>query len=193
MTPAPPESVALSKLMSLILRHRPHDFGVALDAAGWTTVDALLGALAGRGRNVSREQLIAVVRSSDKQRFALSPDGARIRANQGHTVSVSLGHEQRDPPDLLFHGTVARFLPSIRARGLERGRRHHVHLSASRAEAEAVGARRGRPVVLDVLAGRMRAAGHLFLLAPNGVWLTDQVPPEFLISLTAPPRPRTSR
>ena len=181
MTAAPSETVALSKLLSLILRHRPHDFGVTLDAEGWTAIDTLLAALAARGQEVSRAELLALVRSSDKQRFALSPDGQRIRANQGHTVRVSLDHEPQDPPELLFHGTVARFLPSIRARGLERGRRHHVHLSASRAQAETVGARRGRPVVLEVLAGRMRAAGHVFLLSPNGVWLAEHVPPDFLV------------
>jgi putative RNA 2'-phosphotransferase len=180
MPTASPESITLSKLLSLILRHKPRAWGVTLDAEGWTAVDALLAALAAQGRTVSRDDLLALVRESDKQRFALSRDGRRIRANQGHSVSVDLGHAPQEPPELLFHGTVARFLPSIRAHGLDRGRRHHVHLSASREQAAIVGARRGQPVVLEVLAGRMHTAGYLFLLSPNGVWLAEQVPPQFL-------------
>ena len=166
--------------MSLILRHRPGDFGVVLDGEGWVPVDQLLSAFAAHGHAVSRAELDAVVATSDKQRFALSPDGARIRANQGHSVSVELDHPRREPPELLFHGTVARSLRSIRASGLVRGPRHHVHLSASREQAAIVGGRRGAPVVLEVLAGRMHVAGHVFLLSPNGVWLTEAVPPEFL-------------
>jgi putative RNA 2'-phosphotransferase len=179
MAPANQDSV--SKLMSLILRHRPADFGVALDGEGWTTVDGLLQALAAKGAALTRAQLDELVTASDKQRFALSPDGRRIRANQGHSVPVALDHERRDPPEVLFHGTVERFLPSIRAKGLVRGRRHHVHLSASRAAASQVGARRGPPLILAVMASRMASAGHVFLLTPNGVWLTERVPPEFLV------------
>jgi putative RNA 2'-phosphotransferase len=175
---APP--VATSKLVSLILRHRPQDFGVVLDAEGWVAVGELLAALAAHGHPLSRHELETLVAASDKQRFALSPDGARIRANQGHSVEVQLEHPRREPPELLFHGTVDRFLPSIRASGLVRGQRHHVHLSASRELAAIVGGRRGAPVVLEVLAGPMHAAGHVFLLSPNGVWLTERVPPEWI-------------
>jgi len=178
---SPPDPTRTSKLLSLILRHRPQDFGVVLDVQGWTPVDDLLAALAAQGVPLSRAQLEALVRASDKQRFALSPDGHRIRANQGHSVPVNLEHEARRPPDRLFHGTVARFLPSIRRVGLVRGRRHHVHLSATPEQAAVVGARRGAPVVLEVLAGPMSEAGHLFLLSPNGVWLTERVPPEFIV------------
>jgi len=174
-------TVSTSKLLSLILRHRPGDFGVGLDDEGWVGVEKLLAALAAHQCPLSRPELEALVRASDKQRFALSPDGARIRANQGHSVGVRLAHPQQEPPELLFHGTVARALPSIREAGLLRGRRHHVHLSASRQVAMTVGGRRGAPIVLEVLAARMYAVGHVFLLSPNGVWLTERVPPEFLV------------
>ena len=178
MAPGP---VTTSKLLSLMLRHRPADFGLVLASDGWTSVESVLGALAAQGCPLTKEGLAELVRASDKQRFALSEDGARIRANQGHTVEVDLGHAPAHPPERLFHGTVARFLPSIRAQGLLRGQRHHVHLSPSEQQAKVVGKRRGPPVVIEVLAGRMAAAGHVFLLTPNGVWLTDHVPPEFLV------------
>src|SRR5579859_6897056 len=122
--------IGLSKFLSLVLRHEPQRIGIALDEHGWTDVAELLGAAARHGVSMSRDDLARVVATSDKQRFALSPDGARIRANQGHSVDVDLALERVAPPALLYHGTVDKFVDGIRARGLVRGERHHVHLSA---------------------------------------------------------------
>ena len=46
-----------------------------------------------------------------------------------------------------------------------------------------VGARHGKPAVLVVAAGRMRADGHEFFRSTNGVWLTARVPGEYLSRL----------
>ena len=178
-------AVHLSKLLSLVLRHRPDELGLTLDRAGWTSVDALLAALAARGETVSAADLAELVRTSDKQRFALSPDGRRIRAQQGHSVPIELGHAPAAPPAILFHGTVARFLPSIRRRGLVKGARHHVHLSETIEIAARVGGRRGQPVVLRIRAAEMAAAGHVFFLTPNAVWLTEHVPAAFIDAAAA--------
>jgi len=35
-------------------------------------------------------------------------------------------------------------------------------------------------MVLKILAGEMEKNGYLFYLADNRVWLTDQVPPEYI-------------
>jgi putative RNA 2'-phosphotransferase len=172
--------VALSKLLSFVLRHDPASIGLSLDREGWAKVDLLLEALERRGHRLDRAELEALVRESDKQRFALSADGALIRANQGHSVEVELGYTPLAPPDVLYHGTVARCLPPIREHGLKKGARHHVHLSATRELAEAVGRRRGAPVVLEVDAARMAEQGHEFFRSENGVWLTSHVPPEFI-------------
>jgi putative RNA 2'-phosphotransferase len=171
--------VKLSKRMSKALRHDPARVGLTLDAAGWAPVPALLAAL-----GVSRAEVDAVVAGNDKQRFAVvrGPDGVeRIRANQGHSVPVELGLLACPPPDLLYHGTSAAVLDSIRATGINRGGRHHVHLSEDQATARRVGARRGGAIViLTVAAGDMARAGHDFYRSDNGVWLTDDVPPEYL-------------
>ena len=180
-----------SKFLSLILRHEPARIGLALDANGWTDVAPLLAACTAHGVPIGRDELDELVRSSDKQRFALSPDGARIRANQGHSVEVDLALAPVAPPERLYHGTVARALDSIRASGLLKGERHHVHLSAETDTATTVGARRGKAVILTVRAGAMAAAGHAFYRSANGVWLADHVPVEF-IDLPAPP-PSTHR
>jgi putative RNA 2'-phosphotransferase len=171
---------AVSKFLSYVLRHQPAAVGIALDSGGWVAVDALLSACAHHGRHLSREDLEEVVVTSPKRRFAFSDDGQRIRASQGHSTAVDLGYEPADPPDVLFHGTVARFLPSIRATGLERMDRHHVHLSPDDSTARSVGCRRGKAVILRIDARAMRAAGHVFFVTPNGVWLTDAVPSSFI-------------
>lgn len=169
---------SLSKLMSLALRHDPGALGLTLDAQGWVAIEALVAGLAARRRGVTRADVERVVAESDKQRFAI--DGDRIRANQGHSVEVELGYAPATPPDRLYHGTAAANLESIRAQGLRRGSRHHVHLSADVATARRVGARHGTPVVLVVDAARMDADGHAFFQAANGVWLTEHVPPAYL-------------
>lgn len=172
--------VPLSRLLSWMLRHEPHTVGLVLDTAGWVDVDAVLEVCRDRGFVVDRARLVRVVETSDKRRFAISDDGRKIRAVQGHSVPVRLGHPQQDPPPQLFHGTVERFLDSIRREGLRPGRRHHVHLSADPTTATAVGARRGAAVVLVVHAAAMAEAGHRFYVSPNGVWLTERVPPQFV-------------
>jgi putative RNA 2'-phosphotransferase len=172
--------VRVSKRLSYVLRHRPESIGIRLDEAGWVPVDELLVALGAAGLPLTREQLDAVVATNDKRRFAYDPEGGRIRASQGHSVAVDLGYGPAQPPAVLFHGTVDRAVCSVLAEGLHRGRRHAVHLSADVATARAVGARRGRPVVLHVDAAAMAAEGAVFTRSANGIWLTDAVPARHL-------------
>jgi putative RNA 2'-phosphotransferase len=166
--------------MSKVLRHDPTRAGLTLDVGGWVPVTAFLAAL-----RITRAELDAVVTGNDKQRFALErgPDGVeRIRANQGHSIPVELGLPPVDPPARLYHGTGTAALASIRATGIHRGRRHHVHLSIDRDTAHRVGARRGGPVaIIPVDAAAMSRNGHLFYRSANGVWLTDEVPVDYLL------------
>jgi len=176
-----------SKLLSLVLRHDPAVAGVTLDAQGWVDVDALLAGLAAARRPLALAELEEIVATSDKRRFELSDDGKRIRATQGHSVPVDLGYEDREPPELLYHGTAERNLGSILAQGLRSGQRHAVHLSTDVKTAIAVGQRYGKPVVLVVQAGRMHLDGHRFQCSSNGVWLTEHVPVEYLSQEAARP------
>ncbi len=174
------EIIRISKFLSLILRHQPERVGVTLDGAGWAGVTELLDAVNRNGVSLTLEQLKHVVATNDKRRFAFSEDGQRIRASQGHSVEVDLRYEPQTPPEFLFHGTPERFLVSIRATGLNKGQRHHVHLSPDPQTATKVGQRRGRPVVLRVRAGEMHRHGHRFCRSANGVWLVDHVPARFI-------------
>lgn len=172
--------VKTSKFLSLVLRHKPQTIDIQLDDQGWVAIDLLLRKAADHGRDIDRDLLERVVTTNDKQRFAISEDGLRIRANQGHSVEIDLDLPPVAPPETLYHGTVERFLDSIRRMGLIKGSRRHVHLSADLETAKRVGDRRGSAVILIVRAGEMHGAGREFYVSKNQVWLTDQVPTEFI-------------
>jgi putative RNA 2'-phosphotransferase len=169
-----------SRRLSYWLRHAPEAAGLQLNGAGWAATEAVLKALQAAQLPTSITELEALVASSDKQRFELSADGDRIRARQGHSIQVRGDWPITTPPELLFHGTAERFLPSISEQGLRPGSRHHVHLSSTIESAQAVGARKGRSVVLAVAASRMARDGFTFRLSSNGVWLAEQVPAIYL-------------
>lgn len=172
--------IKVSKFLSLVLRHRPDIIGLCLDKAGWTKITDLVEKARKVGVNLTSALILQIVTSSDKQRFSISPDGSRIRANQGHSVPLELGLPEMEPPDTLYHGTARRNLAAIRSQGINRGKRNHVHLSADISSAISVGSRHGQPVVLIVLAADMNRAGFRFYRSENGVWLTEHVPPEYL-------------
>lgn len=172
--------VRISKYLSRHLRHRPERIGLTLDAAGWVDVTTLLDACARHGLTITPDELRHVVETNDKRRFAFDDSGERIRANQGHTVEVSLDLPVTVPPDRLYHGTVDRFVGAIRREGLRPMKRHDVHLSPDVETARKVGARRGKPVILKIDAAAMAVAGHEFRVSANGVWLVPEVPPDFI-------------
>lgn len=152
-----------------------------LDPEGWLPIEELIENANRQGKQLSLDLVHDVVALCEKNRFALSEDGLKIRANQGHSVpDVELNLEAVEPPSVLYHGTVAVFLDSIREQGLQKRSRNHVHLSADVETAKKVGARRGKPVVLTILAIAMHEAGHAFYLSGNGVWLTVAVPTSFI-------------
>lgn len=173
--------ITSSKFLSLVLRHDPARIGLELDANGWANVAELLQKANAAGQYLDENTLREVVATNEKKRFALSEDGARIRANQGHSVKIDLGLEAQVPPNILFHGTATRFLEGIRAEGLVPRERQHVHLSADEPTAIAIGQRHGKPVVIIVEAARMHAEGHEFFVSENGVWLTESVAAAYLV------------
>jgi putative RNA 2'-phosphotransferase len=174
------DPVQLSKFLSFVLRHKPDAIGLTLDPQGWASINELIEMGNAAGTQFDRNDLRQIVETSDKKRFTLSADGLRIRAAQGHSVAVELGLSPQEPPSVLYHGTATRFVDSILSEGLKPQDRQHVHLSIDEATARRVGQRHGKPVIFKIEALRMHAKGFKFSLADNGVWLTDQVPPEFL-------------
>lgn len=168
-----------SKFISLILRHKPEVIGITLDEHGWANVDELLAGIS-RTRPLDMAGLEEIVRTDEKQRYSFNAYKTKIRANQGHSVPVDVELQPVTPPALLYHGTGEKFVPSIEARGLIPKTRLYVHLSGDYDTARKVGARHGSPRVYQINAARMSADGYEFFRSVNGVWLTKQVPPQYL-------------
>ena len=174
------EQKQTSKFLSLVLRHDPGRIGIELDDTGWTNVDTLLTQMGQHGLKLNLDELQNVVANNDKQRFEFSDDKLRIRARQGHSVTVELDHPEAIPPEFLFHGTPQQAVASILETGLKPMQRHHVHLHQDPSLATSVGGRRGKPVLLRVRALEMSSHNLVFYLTPNEVWLVDSVPPNFI-------------
>jgi putative RNA 2'-phosphotransferase len=172
--------ITASKFLSLLLRHKPEEIGLVLDAEGWAEIDEIVRLTSGGRIPLSENLIKEIVRTSDKQRFAISEKGSKIRANQGHSIAIDLALVPKQPPETLYHGTATRFVQSILREGLLRGERRHVHLSSDDETAVKVGKRHGEPVVLIVAAGEMAMSGYTFYLSDNGVWLTEHVPARFI-------------
>jgi len=169
----------ISKSLSYWLRHRPEAIGIIISKDGWVDVSDLIEK-AQKEVEFNLEDLKEVVKNCEKQRFKLSDDFSKIKANQGHSVKVKLDFKEIAAPPVLYHGTVSQFIDSIMKKGLLPGKRHHVHLSKDIETANIVGARRGKPVVLKIDATRMQDEGFRFYISDNGVYLTDSVPKKYI-------------
>ena len=169
----------LGRFLCLVLRHHPEAAGISLDAYGWADVGALLQGVCDAGWQIDMETLDRIVQKDNKQRYSFNKDRTKIRANQGHSIQVDVELRKVQPPQYLYHGTAARFLPAIRTNGIRKMNRQYVHLSPDYQTAVAVGRRHGSPVVvLRIDAGAMAQNGMAFFRSENGVWLCEYVPPE---------------
>jgi len=167
-----------SKYISLLLRHTPEKANLTLDKKGYVKVSDLLKAV-----GITKAELEEVVATNDKQRFAFDEDRGYhtfIRASQGHSKPVDLGYAEKEPPEVLYHGTSTNKKDLIFKDGLKKMKRQHVHLSLLHGTALNVGKRHGTPFIFSVDAVQMCKDGFKFYLSDNNVWLTDNVPPKYL-------------
>ena len=169
-----------SQFIALVLRHKPEAAGITLDEHGWADVEALISGSCKNGVPLDREMLDEIVRTDNKQRYSFNEDGTLIRANQGHSIPVDVELEEKTPPDVLYHGTGEKYVPSIEKQGLIPKSRLYVHLSSDVDTAKKVGSRHGKPVIYRVDCRKMSEDGYRFFLSVNGVWLTKEVPARYL-------------
>ena len=172
--------IELGKFISLILRHKPEVIGITLDENGWADTKELLSGINASGRYIDLTILERIVRENNKKRYSFNEDKTKIRANQGHSVHVDVEMKEMQPPDELYHGTAARFLESIREKGILKMNRQYVHLSADVETAKAVGKRHGKPVVLVIDTKKMVEDGYHFWLSDNGVWQSEEIKWEYV-------------
>ncbi len=169
----------IGRFICLLLRHKPEAAGLTLDRHGWAEINDLLAALSQK-HPISRANLDEIVQTDGKGRYAISPDGMRIRACQGHSINVDVQMEEVVPPAILYHGSAAKYADGIAREGLLPRSRNYVHLSRDIETARAVGARHGAPIIYTVDAAAMSRDGYRFLLSENGVYQCKEVPAKYL-------------
>ena len=174
------ENTRISKFLSWVLRHKPHEIGLTLDENGWVDVNSLIEKSKAANIELTVDILKHIVDTNSKKRFSFNEQQDKIRANQGHSIEIDLALTQQEPPVFLFHGTAERFAGSILEKGIVKQDRHHVHLSPDVKTAINVGQRHGKPVVFEIAAGQMHKDGFEFFISDNGVWLTNNVPVKYL-------------
>lgn len=169
----------VSKFISLILRHKPEAIGISLDEHGWANTDELIEGVS-KTYPIDMSVLEEIVLSDEKQRYSFNEDKTLIRANQGHSILVDVELSVVKPPEYLFHGTATKYIDSIRERGLISKSRLYVHLSEDKETASTVGQRHGDPFVYRIRSGEMYRDGAIFYKSKNGIWLTKNVPVNYL-------------
>lgn len=172
--------IKTSKFISFVLRHKPEVIGITLSKSGWVNVNTLLEQLNKHKNPITLTELYDIVNTNNKKRFEFSDDKTQIRATQGHTVKVDLDLPVSIPPDILYHGSVEKYMKSINENGLTKQKRHAVHLSSEISTAVDVAKRRGVPVLLIVDSKQMVKDGYKFYLTKNNVWLTDNIPTKYI-------------
>lgn len=168
----------ISKYISLILRHKPEEIGISLDEHGWANVEELI-----KGIGINFETLQTIVNADEKSRYSFNNDKTKIRANQGHSISVDVELEEKEPPDFLFHGTAKKFMRSINENGLIPKSRLYVHLTDDIDMAKKVGVRHGELIIYRIDAKKMADTGIKFYKSVNNVWLTKKVDKQYLVQI----------
>ncbi|MGH2453981.1 MAG: RNA 2'-phosphotransferase [bacterium] len=175
----PERRVRLSRFLSLILRHRPDQVGLALDSLGRAPLDTLVEALRANGWEDLAPGDIEEVAHLDGRRFALS-DGM-IRARYGHSLTLEHPGTPARPPEWLYVAVADGEVGEVAARGLRPAGRQQVHLCQTPQEAVRILERhQERGQVVTIFARRAHDGGLPFYQATDRLYLAPQVPSAFL-------------
>ncbi|MBX7167088.1 MAG: RNA 2'-phosphotransferase [Pirellulales bacterium] len=180
---------SLIRFLCQALRHTPWQFGIVLDAHGWSDLDKLIFAVQ-RCRSewalMTRQQVEHMIACRHRDRLEISE--GRIRALYGHSVPDVQTATRGIPPNPLFHGTKACWLNEILTYGLRPMERQLVHLTTDFNYALRVATTTDTtPVVLTVDTERATHDGTEFWKASRHVWQVQSIP-AFCVTTTFRPQ-----
>lgn len=175
------KKLAQSKYMSWVLRHGLNEVGLVPDSEGYVKLSDFL-AKSDSNYKLDKQTILQIVESCAKQRFGIKTEGTEtfIRANQGHSQAVGnqINSEKllvklTEPVSGVFHGTYKKHMESIKATGLNRMDRQHIHLAKGLNAAS--GKRFDCNLLVYVDMGKAMADGIVFYESTNGVILTEGI------------------
>ena len=167
----------ISKLLSLMLRHRSEEFGLEVDEYGFVPLDEAVEAVQERYPEVEEKDILDLVEAPGQHRFEITEQG--IRALYGHSFFVEMDDEPVEPSEHLYMWCTARAARQFREQGVHPADRYYVHLSLSRQVAEERSRRLDDACIVEILARRAHAEGIQFY-SRGEVVLTREIPPEFV-------------
>lgn len=173
----------VGRIMAGVLRHFPDKFGVEMDAHGWVNLREFVDQLREEKERlhwVRPYHIVAIVATDPKGRYQI--EGELIRATYGHSLELDLSDlPSENVPEQLYFPVAEEELDIVLERGLTPTDRKKVHLSRTYENALAAGLRRAdAPIILRVDAERMMQDDYEILQAGKTVFVTDEVPAEYL-------------
>lgn len=181
--PGAQRNIELSKLLSWILRHGANEAKLPIDSNGFIDIDVILKHQRFVAKKFTLNEIKTVVASDRKQRFALDtlPNGKiRIKANQGHSMAnVQLTMTRIDDASnvpFAVHGTYYRFWEQIKAEGLKRMTRNHIHLTENEVfRGDTSGFRSSSEILIYIDVAKAMGDGVAFYRSDNNVILTEGI------------------
>lgn len=176
------ESINLGKTTAGVLRHFPDKYSLEMDERGWIDLEHFVKVLRNRQKRFHwlRKYHVKALAATDEKGRYQHEDGY-IRATYGHSVEVDLDLPTEDIPDTLYAPTTEKESELLLEGGIRPSDRTYVHLSDTYDSAVEAGAYRSdEPVILKVDAESMMEDENEIMRAGKGVYLTEEVEPEYL-------------
>ncbi len=181
------EANSLGRILALVLRHAPEKFGVDMDINGWVNTRELSESISKQRRHyhwLRGWHFSAIANSDEKGRYQV--EGEMIRATYGHSIELELDLPTDDIPEALYWPCEPEQVKAILELGITAGDRQHVHLSKTITKAmEAGHVRIDRPAIMEVDTTRAIADGNIIYRAGKSVYLTTDMPADYLYQVEA--------
>jgi len=173
------------RIMAGVLRHFPDKFDLEMDKQGWVEATEFVEAVKLQRRHfhfLETKHLQAVVETDPKGRYQLN--SGKLRATYAHTLDLDLDLPTDQNPEHLYFACSKEDSDEYLEHGLYPGDRNMVHLSSTRLNALEAGRHIiGKPIVLLADVRAVEGAGHEIMKAGTTVYLTKDIPGEFLKKL----------
>ena len=176
------ERNSLARKLALVLRHAPEKFELEMDINGWIDIKDIIRQFKKGNKRfhwLRPHHFTAIAETDPKGRYEVR--GNTIRATYGHTVEIELDLPTDNIPDALYFPCDPEQAENLLEVGISPSGRAHVHLSATiRNAAEAGHVHFKLPTILEVDTAQMYAAGETIWHAGVTVYLTENVPAQYL-------------
>lgn len=178
------EIEGLSRILAGMLRHFPQNYGIRLNEHGWIKVYSMVPAIRMEKKNfiwLTPYHLEAMVKTDAKERYALNSQH-EIRATYGHTIPIEMDDLPSDNiPEKLYYQTTDEEYDFIKETGITPSDKTWIHLSKTYRQAYVSGLFHiDSPSVLEVDTVRLIQSGRPVYRATVDIFLTKEIPPEFV-------------